>query len=125
MGGRRLARVALALDVLYCATLGLLVVALRARLGGLLQVPSLVVAAAGVVTIGCAGLVLGQAVRRDWRRAIKQTMAGNAGVAMLLAVAAALHPARGARILLAFLALDVISFAVAQGVSLLRRGVRG
>ena len=46
------------------------------------------------------------------------------GASVLLAVFAALHPARGARVLLAFMALDVISFAVAQGVSLLRRGVR-
>ena len=87
MGGKRLARAALAFDAVYCAIVGLLVVALRARLGGLLQVPSLVVAAAGVATVGWAGIVLGQAVRRDWRTAIKQSMVVNAGVAVLLTVA--------------------------------------
>jgi hypothetical protein len=124
MGGQRLARVALVFDAMYCAIVGMLLVAMRARIGGLLQVPGLLVAAVGVATVGYAGVVLGQAMRRDWGRAIKQTMVANAGVSMLLAVAAALHPARGARAFLAFAALDVVSFAVAQGVSLLRRGVR-
>ena len=101
------------LDAMYCAIIGLLLVAMRARIGGLLQVPGLLVAAVGAATVGWAGVVLGQAMRRDWRRAIKQTMVANAGVSMLLAVAAALHPARGARAFLAFTALDVVSFGSA------------
>jgi hypothetical protein len=124
MGGERLARAVLALDAVYCAVVGSLLVLFRARVGGLLRLPGVVVAAAGAATAASAGFLIGQAVRIDWRRGIKQTMAANAGVSMVLALAAALHPARGARVLLAFFALDVISLAVAQGVSLVRRGLR-
>ena len=71
--------------------------------------------------VGWAYVVLGQAVRMDWRRGIKEMVAANSVVAVLLALGAALHPGRGASALMAFIALDVISIAVAQTLALLRR----
>ena len=121
MSGERLARAILALDATYCVVMGLLVMLFRARLGGLLRAPGILVAAVGAAVVGWAWVVLAQSVRIDWRRGIKETLAANALVSVLLALGAALHPARGARALLAFLALDFMSFAVVQGVSLLRR----
>jgi ABC-type cobalamin transport system permease subunit len=121
MSGERLARIALALDAMYCAALGLVAIVLRARLGGLLRLPGALVFTAGAAAAGWAYLVLGQTVRIDWRAGIKQVLVANAVASVLLAVAAACHPARGARLLLAFLSLDVMSFAVLQGLSLTDR----
>ncbi|MGD8485701.1 MAG: hypothetical protein PVG27_13255 [Chloroflexota bacterium] len=120
MGGERLARVSLVLDGVYCLIVGSLLVALRVHAGGLLRVPALVVAAAGVATVGWAVTLFGQGARIDWRTGIKQVLTANALAAVALAVAAALHPVRGARILLGFVSLDVVAFAVAQGISLIR-----
>ncbi len=124
MGAERLARASLALDAIYCLISGALLVILRARVGGLLRLPGTLIAAAGAATVGWAMVVLGQTVRIDWRTGIKQVLGVNALVSILLAIAAALHPARGARLLLAFISLDVMSLAVVQGVSLVRRGRR-
>ena len=120
MNGERLARVSLAIDAVYCAVMGLLVIVFRARIGGLMRLPAVLIAAAGAGIVGWAYVVLAQAVRIDWRKGIKQTLAANAAVSVVLTLAAALHPARGARALLAFLALDVVSLAVAQAISLIR-----
>ena len=122
MGGERLGRVALALDVIYCLLTGALLVLFRARVGGLLRLPAPLVAAAGGAVAGWAVIVLGQTVRIDWRRGIKQVLTANVVASVVLAVVAAFHPARGARVLLAFIALDVMALAVAQGISLVRRG---
>ena len=69
--------------------------------------------------------MLGQTVRIDWRRGIKQTLASNVVAATLLALGAALHPGRSASAIMAFLSLDVIAFAVVQALSLLRGRSRG
>ena len=114
----------LAFDAIYCLLTGTLLVVLRARLGGLLRTPPSLVAAAGGATAGWALIVLGQTVRIDWRRGIKQVLSVNGVASVLLAVAAAFHPARGARVLLAFVSLDVMALGVAQGISLIRRGGR-
>lgn len=118
MNGERLARVSLALDAVYCGLMGLLIIALRARIGGLVRLPALLVGAVGAAIVGWAYVVLGQTARMDWRKGVKQTLSANVVVSVLLALGAALHPARGARALLAFLALEVTTFAVAQGLSL-------
>ena len=120
MGGERLARVTLALDAIYCGVMGLLAIVFRARIGGLVRLPGAFVGAIGAAVIGWAYVVLGQTVRIDWRRGIKETVAANAFAAMLLALGAALHPGRGASALMAFVSLDVISIAVAQLLSLTR-----
>lgn len=120
MNGERLARVSLAINAVYCAVMGLLVIVFRARIGGLMRLPAVLIAAAGAGIVGWAYVMLGQAIRIDWRKGIKQTVAANAAVSAVLTLAAALHPARGARALLAFLALDVVSLAVAQTISLIR-----
>ena len=75
------------------------------------------VAAIGAAVIGWAYVVLGQTVRIDWRRGIKETEAANTLAAMLLALGAALHPGRGASALMAFVSLDVISIAVAPSAA--------
>lgn len=120
MRGERLARVSLALDAVYCGLIGLIAIALRARIGALLGLPGLVIAAIGAAVVGWAYVVLGQTVRIDWRRGIWQTMSANAAVAFLLALGAALHPGRGASALMAFVSLDVMAIAAAQAVSLIR-----
>ena len=122
MGGERLGRIALALDVIYCLLTGALLVVFRARVGGLLRLPGPLVAAVGGATIGWAVIVLGQTVRMDWRRGVKQVLAANVAGSIALAVVSAFHPVRGARALLAFIALDVMALAGAQGISLIRRG---
>lgn len=125
MNGERLARVTLALDAVYCAVMGLIVIVFRARIGGLMRVPGVVIGALGAAVIGWAYVMLGQTVRIDWRRGIKQTLAANTLTAMLLALGAALHPGRGASALMAFVSLDVISIAVAQAFSLFRGRSKG
>jgi tetrahydromethanopterin S-methyltransferase subunit E len=120
MNGERLARVSLALDAVYCGLVGLLIIVLRARIGGLVRLPALLIGAIGAAIVGWAYVVLGQTARIDWRKGVKQTLSANVVVSVLLALGAALHPVRGARALLAFLALEVMSFAVAQGISLVR-----
>jgi hypothetical protein len=120
MSGERLARVTLALDAVYCAFLGLVAIAFRGRIGALVGLPGLVVAALGGAVVGWAYVVLGQTVRIDWRRGIKQTLAANVAASSLLALGAALHPGRGASALMAFISLDVMSIAAAQAISLLR-----
>ena len=125
MNGERLARVTLALDAVYCAVMGLIVIVFRARIGGLMRVPGVLFAALGAAIIGWAYVALGQTVRIDWRRGIKQMLAANTLVAVLLALGAALHPGRGASALMAFVSLDVISIAVAQAFSLLRGRSKG
>ena len=121
MTGERLARATLALDFIYCAVVGALLVLFNGRLASLLRAPGILVVAAGVATAAWGFVVLGQSVRIDWRRGIKQTLVANGLASTLLALAAALHPARGARALLAFTALDVMALAVAQALSLVRR----
>ena len=113
-------RIALALDAVYCAVMGLLAIVFRHRIGGLVRVPGLVIAAAGAGVIGWAYVALGQTVRIDWRRGIKQMVASNTVVAMLLALGAALHPGRGASALLAFVSLKVMAIAAVQALSLAR-----
>lgn len=124
MSGERLARVSLALNAVYCAFFGLLAIAFRSRIGGLVGLPGLVVGALGAAVIGWAYVLLAQTVRIDWRRGIKETVAASSAVAVLLALGAALHPGRGASALMAFVSLDVISIAVAQALSLMRRDSR-
>ncbi len=121
MTGERLARVTLALDAGYCAVMGLLVIVFRARIAGLVRLPGVAIGALGAAIIGWAYVVLGQAVRLDWRRGIKQTLTANVAAASLLALGAALHPGRGASALMAFVSLDAISMAMAQAFSLTRR----
>lgn len=121
MSGERLARLTLALDAVYCAIMGLLAIVFRNRIGALVRVPGLVIGAGGAAVIGWAYVALGQTARIDWRRGIKEMVAANAVVAMLLALGAAMHPGRGASALMAFVSLDVISIAVAQALSLMRR----
>lgn len=111
----------MALDAIYCATVGVAFVVFRARLGGLLGLPPVLVASAGAATAGWSAVVLGQTVRIDWRAAAKQTAAANALIAALLGLGAALHPVRGARALLVVTALEVASFPVALVISLVRR----
>lgn len=120
MSGERLARITLALDAVYCGIVGLIAIALRGRIGALIGVPGVIVAAAGAAVVGWAYVVLGQTVRMDWRRGIWQTMTANSVMAFLLALGAALHPGRGASALMAFVSLDVMSIAAAQAISLLR-----
>ncbi len=124
MSGERLARVSLALDAVYCGLVGLIAIAFRARIGALVGLPGLVIAAVGAAVVGWAYVVLGQTVRIDWRRGIKQTLSANTLVAVLLALSAALHPGRGASALLAFVSLDVMAIAATQAVSLLRGRAR-
>lgn len=124
MSGERLARVTLALDAVYCAAMGLLAIAFRARIGQLVGLPGLLVGALGAAVIGWAYVVIGQTARIDWRRGIKQTVTANTVAAALLALGAALHPGRGASALMAFVSLDVISLAVAQALSLIRGRTR-
>ena len=100
--------------------MGLLIIVLRARIGGLVRLPALLIGAIGAAIVGWAYVVLGQTARIDWRKGVKQTLSANVLASVLLALGAALHPVRGARALLAFLALEVMSFAVAQGLSLVR-----
>ena len=119
MSGERLARVTLALDAVYCGLVGLITIAFRGRIGALVGLPGVVIAAIGAAVVGWAYVVLGQTVRMDWRRGIRQTMTANAVMAFLLALGAALHPGRGASALMAFVSLDVMSIAAAQGISLL------
>ena len=120
MSGERLARVTLALDAVYCALMGLMTIVFRARIGGLVGLPGTLIGALGAAVVGWAYVVLGQTVRVDWRRGIKETLTANTVVATLLALGAALHPSRGASALMAFVSLDVISLAVAQAISLIR-----
>ena len=91
-----------------------------ARIGALVRLPGVLVAAIGTAVVAWAYVLLGQTARIDWRTGIKQTLSVNAIVSVLLALGAALHPARGARALLALLALDAMSLAVVQGISLVR-----
>ncbi len=121
MSGERLARASLALDAIFCSSVGILFIVLRARLAGILRLPVGLVVAAGVAIIGWATVVLGQTVRIEWRSGAKQTAAVNAAASALLGLGAALHPSRGARAFLVVSALEVGSFAVAQVISLLRR----
>ena len=120
MSGERLARVTLALDAVYCALMGLMTIVLRARIGGQVGLPGTLIGALGAAVVGWAYVVLGQTVRIDWRRSIKETLTANTVVATLLALGAALHPSRGASALMAFVSLDVMSLAVAQAISLIR-----
>jgi hypothetical protein len=120
MSGERLARVSLAIDAVYSALMGLSIIVFRARIGGLLRLPGILVGAFGAAVVGWAYVVLAQTVRFDWRMGIKQTMSANTVVATSLALAAAFHPARGARVLLGFVALDAMSLAVAESISLIR-----
>lgn len=112
------------MNAVYCAFFGLLAIAFRSRIGGLVGLPGLVVGALGAAVIGWAYVLLAQTVRIDWRRGIKETVAASSAVAVLLALGAALHPGRGASALMAFVSLDVISIAVAQALSLMRRDSR-
>lgn len=121
MTGERYGRAWLALDFLYCTLVGLVAIGLRQRLGGLMRVPAVLMAVMGAASIAWAVLVLGQSVRIDWRTGVRQVFLANALVATLLAVSAAFHPVRGARLLLAFVSLDVMSLAVVQGITLWRR----
>ncbi|MEX1294763.1 MAG: hypothetical protein AB1Z67_01195, partial [Candidatus Limnocylindrales bacterium] len=125
MRGERLARVTLALDAIYCAFVGLVTIALRRPIGGLVGLPAVVIAALGAAVIGWAYVVIGQTVRIDWRRGIWQTMTANSVVAFLLALGAALHPGRGASAMMAFVSLDVMSIAAAQAISLIRGRSKG
>ena len=124
MSGERFGRAWLALDFIYCVVVGSSAIALRARLGALMRLPGLAVAALGAAVLGWGMLVLAQSVRIDWRAGVRQVFMTNAVVAPLLAAAAALHPVPGARLLLAFVSLDVMSLAVVQGITLWRRGGR-
>ena len=110
----------LALDAVYCAVMGLVAIVFRARIGGLVGLPGTLIGALGAAVVGWAYVVLGQTVRIDWRRGIKETLTANTVVATLLALGAALHPSRGASALMAFVSLDVMSLAVAQAISLIR-----
>jgi hypothetical protein len=125
MSGERLARVTLALDAVYCGLVGLVAIAFRGRIGALVGLPGVVIAALGAAVVGWAYVVLGQTVRLDWRRGIWQTMTANSVVAFLLALGAALHPGRGASALMAFVSLDVMSIAAAQAISLIRGRSKG
>lgn len=120
MSGERLARVTLALDAVYCGLVGLIAIAYRGRIGSLVGLPGVIIAAIGAAVVGWAYVVLGQTVRMDWRRGIWQTMTANSVMAFLLALGAALHPGRGASALMAFVSLDVMSIAAAQAISLIR-----
>ena len=111
----------LALDFIYCAVAGTIAMVLRGRLGGLMRLPAVLIAAVGAAAFGWAMLVLAQTVRIDWRTGVKQVLAANVAASTVLAVAAAFHPVRGARLLLAFVSLDVMSFAVLQAVALVKR----
>ena len=124
MSGERFGRAWLALDFIYCAVVGSVAIALRARIGGLMRLPGILVAAVGAAVLGWGMLVLAQTVRIDWRTGVKQVLVINGTIAVLLAGLAAFHPVRGARLLLAFVSLDAMSFAVAQGLTLWRRGSR-
>lgn len=124
MNGQRLARASLLLDALFCAAVGAALVALRHRLSTSLRLPGMVVGGLGLGTIGWAGVVVAQALRRDWRSAAKQTASANALGAVTLAGAAAMHPGRRARAMLALTAVEVAAFAVPQALSLVRRRTR-
>lgn len=120
MSGERLARASLALDAVYCAFIGLAAIVFRRRISGLVGIPGPAVGALGAAVIGWAYVVLGQTVRIDWRRGVKQMMTANTIVASLLTLASALHPGRGASALMAFVSLDLISIAAVQAVALTR-----
>jgi methyl coenzyme M reductase alpha subunit len=120
MTGQRLARVSLLIDAVFCATVGIVLIALRKRLGQTLRLPGLIVAAIGAGAAGWSAVVLAQALRGDWRTAAGQVALANVAGAAALIVVAAFHPARGARVLLATTAAEVFGFAVALGLSLLR-----
>ena len=122
MSGQRLARASLLLDAAYCATLGVVLIVLRKRLARTLRLPGLAVATIGAGAAGWSAVVLVQALRQDWRAAAVQIALANLAAAAALIVSAALHPARGARVLLAVTASEVFGFAVALGLSLLRLG---
>jgi hypothetical protein len=122
MSGELFGRAWLALDFIYCAVVGSIAIAMRARLGGLMRLPAILVAAVGAAVLGWGMLVLAQTVRIDWRTGVKQVLLANVAVAVLLAALAAFHPVRGARLLLAFVSLDVMSLAVVQSITLWRRG---
>lgn len=122
MSGERFGRAWLALDFIYCTVVGIVIIALRDRLAGLMRVPVVLVATTGAAIVGWGVLMLAQTVRIDWRRGVRQVLTANAAAATLLAVMAALHPVRGARLLLAFFSLDVMSFAVVQAIAQWRRG---
>jgi hypothetical protein len=120
MHGERLARAALALDAIYSAMVGLSIILLRARIGGLIGLPGVLIGALGAALVGWAYVLLAQTVRIDWRRGVGQTVAANTAASLALVTAAAFHPARGARLLLGFVALDAKVLAVAEGISLIR-----
>ena len=98
MNGERLARVSLALDAVYCGLMGLLIIVLRARIGGLVRLPALLIGAIGAAIVGWAYVVLGQTARIDWRKGVKQTLSANVvGVRAAGARSGAPPGPRGAR----------------------------
>jgi hypothetical protein len=120
MTGQRLARASLLIDAIFCATLGVALIVMRQRLAQTLRLPGVAVAALGAGVAGWSAVVLVQALRADWRAAAAQIALANVAGSAALVVVAALHPGRGARVLLATTAAEVFGFAVALGLSLLR-----
>jgi hypothetical protein len=104
----------LRLDGAYCATAGLLTLALAHRLAPWLHAPAEALAAIGVATMVWAALLSRLARRPDWRQPLQLVAAANAVASVAVGLLAVLSPTAAGRLLLAAVALEVAAFAAVQ-----------
>jgi hypothetical protein len=118
MDGETLARRSLAIDSLYCLTVGTTGYLARGRLGILVQATPAVVGSAGLATVGWSALVHRLSKRDGWRSVTLLVAVANATASAVLLAAAVKHTKPAGRVVLAATSVDVGAFALSQAVAL-------
>ena len=104
----------LRLDAFYCASAGVLALALCVPLARLFEIPFVLVAGIGLATTLWAWVLARLARREHWREPLRLVAAANAAASAGVAVLAARAPAVAPRLLLIAVAVEVAVFAAVQ-----------
>lgn len=118
INGDKLGRWSLRLDAFYCALLGCVVALTAGPLTQVVILPEAVLAAAGAVVVGWAGLILWLLARVPLRWTLRLVMAVNVFAATVVGAASAASATLFVAAATLAIAIDIALFATSQAVAL-------
>ncbi|MDX2358562.1 hypothetical protein [Dietzia sp. PP-33] len=118
MKGQQLGKLSLRLDAIYCLVLGTIVAVASAPLATTVDLPPMVILAAGIAVVVWAGLVEWMRASLDLRLALRVVMVANIAATLAVGLVSFIAAAFLAVLVILAVAVDIALFAGSQALAL-------